>query len=621
MKKNVDYVRLVERAQLGDKQCLDRLTKLAEERLREDVGRITLNHDLTQDIVQEALLEMFKKLRELKATDRFWNWLTKIAINKVSHHYRKEKRLKTALSCPVGDRDGQENSQDVVAELVSKEFQQIVLTAMRRLKPQHRTVLTLRCYRDMEYAQIAEVMGRSEFATTMLFYRAKKALGRQLSRHGYGKSLLLPALVLFGKMTVSSEAAAANISVTAATTKVGLLAGLAGMATSKSAVVTLTTAGVLAVGSIVITSGPEKTTVQTGQKPVTNSHIVSPIGPAQNDSEEHWYYFPEGPDKPMMMQLKSNTGSKQSQCQLLQNDRANYYYHENNIYINNYRMTTSDLSVFRLPTDSPQLSRFLSKVEGQTEQIEYVPNKNRGLLVIATHNSSKGSNHSWAIRHYNVLDEDYFQSDWPTGVRTIDNRDMMHKRGWTYFRVTGQINGENVYGVGRIPFVYATSRRYSPWLKLRIGGSLRIADSGTDACVYDGSGKVTTRYEGGSFFKGLGRPWMGLHTVDTVRRDAAEQLIWFETELGPGSSKVQVILTCEQVKLIYTIDLKTDVIDEMTFSAQENIKGQLRFSYLQNIDSVGNEFARPTRQSSQKRQQKSKGLLWLVQLAEDSLGK
>jgi hypothetical protein len=220
-----------------------------------------------------------------------------------------------------------------------------------------------------------------------------------------------------------------------------------------------------------------------------------------------------------------------------------------------------------------------------------------------------------------VLDEDYFQSDWPAGLRIVDNRDMMHKRGWTYFRVTGRMNRENVYGVGRIPFVYATSKRYSPWLKLRIEDNLRIADSGTNACVYDRSGKVTARYEGGSFFKGLGRPWMGLHTVDTVRRDAAEQLVRFDTELGSDSNKVQVILNCEQVKLIYTIDLKTDVIDEITFSAQESIKGQLRFSYLQDIDGVGNEFARPTRQSSQKRQKESKGLLWLVQLTEGSLGK
>ena len=82
---------LVKQAQLGDKDSLSRLTRLAEERLRVDVYRITLTEDLTHDIVQESLLEMLKILSELKEADKFWPWLYKIALNKVRHHHRKKK--------------------------------------------------------------------------------------------------------------------------------------------------------------------------------------------------------------------------------------------------------------------------------------------------------------------------------------------------------------------------------------------------------------------------------------------------------------------------------------------------------------------------------------------------
>ena len=58
MRKNIDYVRWVERAQLGDKQGLERLTELAEERLREDVGRITLNPDLTSSSKSTGLSKL-----------------------------------------------------------------------------------------------------------------------------------------------------------------------------------------------------------------------------------------------------------------------------------------------------------------------------------------------------------------------------------------------------------------------------------------------------------------------------------------------------------------------------------------------------------------------------------
>ena len=268
MSKNINYVKLVERAQLGDKQGLERLTELAEERLREDVGRITLNPDLTQDIVQETLLEMLKKLGKLREADRFWKWLTNIAFNKINHHHRKEERYKTTPASSRGNTDGPQHNQEAVAELIGKEFQQIVGAAMQCLKPRQRMVLTLRCYRDMTYSEIAEVMGCSEFAAMMLFHRAKKSLGKQLSRHGYGKGLLIPALVLFGKLTASSEASAAQISVCAAVTEGSLLVGLAGLATSKTTLVCLGTAGVLAVGTAVSTLTPETPVAGSAHEPV-----------------------------------------------------------------------------------------------------------------------------------------------------------------------------------------------------------------------------------------------------------------------------------------------------------------------------------------------------------------
>jgi len=503
--------------------------------------------------------------------------------------------------------------------LVSQELKQIVSTAMQRLKTRHRAVLVMRCYDGMSYSEIAESMGCSEFSTRMLFLRAKRSLQKQLSRNGLGKGSLLAVLVLFGKMTAPTEAAAAKVSITAATTKVGFLAGLAGLATSKTAILSLTTAGVLTAGSIVATSGPEKTTVKPRQESVRSSNIVSPLGRANNGNEEYWYFFPDGPDGPMMMRAKSDVGGKNPYCQLLQNDQANYYYRDNTVHINNHRMYANDFGVLRFPTDSPQLNEFLSRVEGNGGQMQYVPAKGKGLLVIAALNREQGSPpkaESWAIRHYNVLDEDYFQSDWPASVRIVDNRDMMHKRGWTYFRISGQIDGERVSGSGRIPFVYATSGRYSPWLKLRLGDSLRIVDSPAEARVYGTRGALVARYEPGSFFKGLARPWMGLHAIDTVRRDAAEQRIWFETKHARGSDKAEVVVDCGQIDLVYTIDLGTDVIDEIAFWAGNDKRGQLSFSYLQNIEDVDDEFATPRTTSYRRPRRQGKGLLWLAQLTE-----
>jgi RNA polymerase sigma factor (sigma-70 family) len=608
-----DYIELVRQAQLGDEKSVNHLAELGRRRLHAYIYRLTLDEDLTQDIIQESILDMLKFLNKLERADRFWPWLFRIADNNLHDYHVHEQLRKTKLKSKKADVNSADKQQGL-ENLVGEELKQIVSAAMSALRPRHRKILILRCYEEMSYSEISEVMACSEFAARRLFYRAKNALVKQLSRLGLGRGSLLMALVLFGKMTATSEAAAASVSVTGATIKVGSIAALAGLVSSKTSVVSLTIVGVLAVGTIVTNLSPEKATIGGSHKSAESVQVASPLAQAVNDNEEYWYYFPEGPGKSMMMRVKIGADNKKHNSQFLQNDQSNYHYHNNTIYINNNRMFLSDLSVLRLPTDSPELAGFISQIEGRKEQTEYIPNKERGLLVITTCNNPQGPNRSFVTRHSNVLDERYFLPDWPAGAEVVDNRDTMHKRGWTYFRITGQINGQEVSGTGRIPFVYAASKQFSPWLELQLGDGTKIVDSGAEAYIYNPSGEVVARYKGGSFFKGLSRPWMGLHTIDIVRRDAAEQEVWFETKPSPDSRQVEVTLNCKQVKLLYTIDMENDVVEKLIFEGSNGDEGELRFSYLQDIENLGNEFASPKVKSYRRSQQDSPGVLWLAKL-------
>ena len=293
--------------------------------------------------------------------------------------------------------------------------------------------------------------------------------------------------------------------------------------------------------------------------------------------------------------------------------------HENNrLNKNNYRMWNRDLSVQKLPTDDPKMTDFICQVEGVKNTMEHVAARGKNLLVIAERDENYNNNQPWITRNYNALEEDYFQSDWPTTAKEQDNRDQMHKRGWTYFRVEGRINGQNVFGTGRIPFVNLTSKRYGPWLKLQVG-SLRLIDTYKEAYISRLSSNEAKTYTGGSFFKGLCRPWMGLHTIDTVRRDAAEQRIWFETDYLPEGRFAQVELTHENTKIVYKIDIETDVVDEITISTDQGDTGNLKFTYLQDVDGLDQEFLPPGKPGNPMAAGSSPGILWLVQLMEGSL--
>ena len=617
MHKKCDYIDLVKQAQLGNRESLDRLAAVAGERLYEHVYRITLQNSLTQDIVQESMLEMFKILGKLKNVDRFWPWLYGIAFNKIRHHQRRQRRQKTVGLPERGYETFSKDKQDGLADLIGQELKQTVLTAMNNLKPRHRAILTMRCYDELTYSQIAKLMDCSEFAARMTFCRAKKSLARQLSRRGLGKGALLLALTLFGKMTSTSAATAAEISIPATAIKVGTAATLAGIVTSKSAIVTVATAGAIAAGSVALTVGTDKTS-SVGQGNLTQKFYSIPTASKlTKDAEECWYYYPDNTSKPVMTRsIKFDAGKKQRYCQWLQNDVGNYYYDKNRnaIYIKNHRMWNQDFSVRSLPTDSLQLSEFLADVQGNTAEMEHISYHGPGLFVIVQRDKDDTDGRWRIVQHYNVLDEDYFRCDWPTGSKIIDERDFLHKRGWTYFKIEGEVAGRKVSGAGQIPFTYEASKKHKPRLKLEVDGYDKIFDSPEGAFVCGADGKVIAAYPAGSFFKGLSRPWMGLHTIDTIRRDAAGQRLWFETKINSNIEKSEVTITTDKGKIIYTIDMQRDVIDKIKFELAE-YHGELNFSYIANMaqGDIDSSLLKPRSYSGLSGQ--NKGMLWLLSLA------
>jgi hypothetical protein len=314
--------------------------------------------------------------------------------------------------------------------------------------------------------------------------------------------------------------------------------------------------------------------------------------------------------------------SRTSPARVLQNDHANYTFANDTVHINNYRMWLDDLSVFKLPTDSTEMRGFLAQVEGIRNDIQPVSaGKGRGLLAIVERKTEDADvRRPWTISSSNVLDSDYFQSDWPSDARIVDSRDAMHQRGWTYFRVRGDVRGQSITGTGRIPFVYAAAKQHSAWMRLKIGDTFSVVDGGPTAVLQDAQGAALGQYPRGSFFKGLSRPWMGLHTIDSVRRDAAEQRTRFETQLLAGGRQAQVAVLSDTTQLVYLIDVEADLVRRIDFFVGNAQVGSLEFEYLQDVSVGSNEFTAPPTRSERASLRNSAGLLWLVRLANGHLG-
>jgi hypothetical protein len=214
--------------------------------------------------------------------------------------------------------------------------------------------------------------------------------------------------------------------------------------------------------------------------------------------------------------------------------------------------------------------------------------------------------------------EDYFRHDWSMNAVVVDQRDDQHRAGWMYFTIGGHLGTQPVSGYGRLPLVAAAVGDHGPRLKLTVGDDLEFLDVPLAAQVRNRSGAVLASYAGGSLFQGLGRPWTGLHTIDTIRRDAARAGIAFTTRPGSDSRRVEIVLHGPQVRLTYRVHLYQDWIETIVFSKEDVTIGEWTFSYPKPDEADPHRLTVPSPSRSRGPASGPNGL-WLMRLAEGTL--
>ena len=642
------WCRLVQQAQRGREDCMNQLVHDAKGRLCAYLYRVTLDHDVTEDLSQEILLQLVQSLDDLNQAERFWPWMYRIAQSKIYEHYKTKQRKKmiseSAFYKDFILRRRDYYQEDGLRQMLHEELSKKVMAAMKQIKQQYRAVLSLRCFEQLSYSDIAEAMQCNEVTARVLFFRAKKAIKRQLARQGLSKELLLMCIGLFGKLTAPAEAASSSITVTAASTKVGLTAATLATAGSKLGIVTITAVvALVSIGFTVFSRGHlTQPQISPPASSLPNRNDIKSIsfttqlednnpntgGSLSKGAYEQWFYFPDGIDDPMFMRMQRWTPElDQKLCSWLENGQGNYYYNsgEKKIYLHNFRVCWSSLKVCHLPTDTKEFSDFLSQIEGDLPALcENIRDEKTGFLTSSVDYRFVNTPNFLTEYRYNTIEPERFQYDWPASVPVIDQRDQMHTRGWTYFHIDGKLNDKNISGRGRIPFVYDAIKKYPAWMRLNIGNELEIVDSSDGAQLRRADGTVIAAYPAGTFFKGLSRPWMGMHTADVIRRDAVTKKVWFFNKQLEYKNNVIITLTYKDqnrdIDLIYNIDMEKDLVDNIRFDINGTPIGLLSFSYLQDINQVDNEFIEPVIfKTSQIPIQDDPGILWLFNLAQGNM--
>jgi RNA polymerase sigma-70 factor (ECF subfamily) len=167
---------IVHRCRDGERTAFEELFEMYQPRLKYYVRRLDSGGGNIDDTLQDIWLTVFRKIQELKDAQFFTVWLYRIARNKVYDEFRNKDRF-TRL--PEEDEIPVSDSAEPLFDTSDTEK---LHTALNRLKPHHREVLTLSFIEQMPYQSIADVVGCSIGTVRSRIFYAKKSLREEMEK-------------------------------------------------------------------------------------------------------------------------------------------------------------------------------------------------------------------------------------------------------------------------------------------------------------------------------------------------------------------------------------------------------------------------------------------------------
>jgi RNA polymerase sigma factor (sigma-70 family) len=160
---------LIDRCGKGDSRAQTEIYRLYYKAMYNSSLRIVGTAETAEDIMQEAFLTAFSKLKTYRGEVSFGAWLKKIVINRSLDYLRKSKAIIEELdeNLPVID-DDEDEPEDITVEEVK--------SAIASLSYGYRIVLTLILIEGYSHEEASRMLGIRNVTSRTQFSRARQRL-------------------------------------------------------------------------------------------------------------------------------------------------------------------------------------------------------------------------------------------------------------------------------------------------------------------------------------------------------------------------------------------------------------------------------------------------------------
>jgi RNA polymerase sigma-70 factor (ECF subfamily) len=152
-----------------------------KERLYWHVRRIVLDHDDTDDVLQNTFIKVFRNIDKFKGDSKLYSWMYRIGTNEALTFLKTKSKKLGVSSDELIERKANMLEADVYFEgdAIQLQLQQ----AIARLPEKQKLVFNMKYFEELKYGEISEILGTSVGALKASYHLAVKKIEGFLENH------------------------------------------------------------------------------------------------------------------------------------------------------------------------------------------------------------------------------------------------------------------------------------------------------------------------------------------------------------------------------------------------------------------------------------------------------
>ena len=154
--------------------AFEKLLKEFQRPLYNHIRTIVLNHDDTDDVLQNTFVKVFQNLNKFKGESKLFSWIYRIATNEALT-FLNQKAKKSGISSETLQSKAIDNLKaDIYFD--GNEIQIKLQKAIALLPEKQQLVFKMKYFEELKYEEISEILGTSVGALKASYHHAVKKI-------------------------------------------------------------------------------------------------------------------------------------------------------------------------------------------------------------------------------------------------------------------------------------------------------------------------------------------------------------------------------------------------------------------------------------------------------------